>query len=280
MLDPAERSARGAANKAKILAEAGSDSAPSAPKTVYEASWRDFIFAEVWERPGLDLRARYLISLASAARADTPSELLDGYIAGALQQQQLSLIELREAALHLAIYGGWSRGAVLDAAISRVAEKAGLESSFEPIRAEAWDAGQRLQDGSESFKRVMTFDGPPPVSAYFETGILNFVFAEAWDRPGLDQRGRRWITLVGVADSSADIPIRTHIYGAMASGNASYQEMDEFVLQYAIHSGWPKASFVQSVVFEMAEKLKNNLSWDGKPLGNNSETNDAKSEEQ
>jgi 4-carboxymuconolactone decarboxylase len=54
----------------------------------------------------------------------------------------------------------------------------------------------------------------------------------------------------------------------MASGNASVTEMNEFVLQYAIHSGWPRASVLQGVVIEMAEKIKNGLTWDGKALEN------------
>ncbi len=185
---------------------------------------------------------------------------------GAVSGDILSVSELREAALHLAVYGGWSRGAVLDQAISRVVSEQGLvEDGFAPIRSEPWDPQARLQKGGEEFHHVMTFGGPPPATAYFEGGILNFVFGEMWHREALDQRGRRWVTLVGVADSSADIPIRTHIYGAMASGNASYEEMDEFVLQYAVHSGWPRASFIQGVVIEMAQKLKQGLTWDGKP---------------
>jgi len=263
LLDPQARSARGHEQHSRLLA------APAqAPATVFESSWRDYIFAEIWTRPGLDVRARYLISLAGAASADTPAHVLEGYVRGALANRALSLVELREAALHFAIYGGWSRGALLDEAISRVVRAMDLpEAGYAPIRAEPWDVQTRLQDGAASFASVMTFGGPPPATAYFEAGILNFVFGEVWERPGLDQRGRRWITLVGVADSSMDTPIRTHIYGAMASGNASVAEMNEFVLQYAIHSGWPRASFLQGVVLEMAGKLEQRLTWDGKPLG-------------
>src|SRR3546814_10648601 len=88
----------------------------------------------------------------------------------------------------------------------------------------------------------MMFGGPPPATAYFDGGILNFVFAEMWMRPGLDQRARRWITLIGVSESSSEIPIRSHVHSAMASGNATRDEMNEFVLQYAIHGGWQRAS--------------------------------------
>ena len=108
----------------------------------------------------------------------------------------------------------------------------------------------------------MTFPGPPPVVAYFDAGILNFVFGEMWNRPGLDERARRFVTLVGVAESTTDIPIRSHFHAAMASGNCTAGELHEFVLQYAIHAGWPKASAVQGVVFEMAQKVA-----EGRPFG-------------
>ena len=265
LLDPKERTDRGIERQAALLATP----APKAA-TLFDSSWRDFIFAEVWTRPGLDLRSRYLISITSAATADTPPGILSGYVRGALAQKILTLTELREVSLHFAIYGGWSRGTVIDAAITAVVAELGLrEADFVPLRAEPWDPQQRLQDGAAGFKNVMTFGGPPPVTPYFETGILNFVFGEAWEREALDQRGRRWVTLVGVADSSSDVPIRTHIYAAMASGNASFEEMNEFVLQYAIHSGWPRASVLQGVVLEMAEKIKNGLNWDGKVLEKN-----------
>jgi len=83
-----------------------------------------------------------------------------------------------------------------------------------------------------------------------------------WMRPALDQRARRWITLVGVADSSASTPIRTHTYAAMASGNASISEMQEFVLQYAIHGGWPKASVMQAAVIEMGKLVAKGLPYE------------------
>lgn len=262
LLDPKERSEGGVAKATEVTGKP----AP-APQTLYESSWRDFVFAEVWSRPGLDLRARYLIALAGSANGDTPAEILDGYVRGALVNEQLTLAELREAAMHFAIYGGWSRAAVLDAAITRVAEELGLPPvETPPLRAEPWDPAQRHAEASAAFIDAMKFAGPPPISPFFDAGLLNFVFGEIWVRPGLDQRARRWLSLVGVADSTAEVPVKTHIYSAMASGNASYDEMNEFVLQYAIHSGWHRASVVQSVVFEMGKKLKEGLTWDGKPL--------------
>lgn len=231
------------------------------PRTLLEASWRDYIFAEIWTRPGLDRRSRFFISIAGAACEGGREDVIDGYVRGAITTGAITLEQLREAALHLAVYAGWSRGTAMDAAISRVAGELGLEAAdTPPIRGEAWDPEQRIQEGRQNFTEVMTFPGPPPVTAYFEGGINNFVFGEMWTRPGLDQRARRWVTMVGVADSSSRTPIRTHTYAAMKSGNATMDEMHEFVLQYAIHGGWPKASVMQMAVFEMGKLVA-----EGKP---------------
>jgi len=255
--DPAERIETGRAKQAEILHGPAAE-----PATPYEAAWRDFIFAEVWTRPGLDVRSRFLISAAGASTADASAQILEGYIKGALSQQAVSLAEWREAALHFAVYGGWSRGAILDAAVTRAAQSLGLApAAFPAIRGAPWDPAARMAVGERNFAEVMTFGGPKaPGTAYTGGGILNFVFGEMWRRPGLDERARRWLTLVGVSDSSSETPIKTHVYAAMKSGNATVDEMNEFVLQYAVHAGWPRASTIQSAVWEQAQRIK-----DGKP---------------
>jgi 4-carboxymuconolactone decarboxylase len=208
----------------------------------------------------LDLRSRFWISMAAAACSPGLTEALDGYVRGALVTGEATLAELREGVLHLAIYAGWSRGGAWDAAITRVAAALGMpQAASPPIRGAPWDPKARHAEGQAGFEKVMAFGGPPPVTAYFEGGIVNFVFGEMWTRPGLDQRARRWITLVGVAESSSDIPIRSHTWSAMASGDATQEEMLEFVLQYAIHGGWPRGSVMQGAVLEMGKRVAEGL---------------------
>jgi 4-carboxymuconolactone decarboxylase len=259
-LDPAERSARGRAAQAELVA-----AKPPAPTTLWDSSWPDYVYSEVWTRPALDLRARFLISLAGAAvKAD--EHACRAYARGALHGGHLTLPELREAALHIAVYGGWSAGGVFDRGVSAAAEALGVANeAYPPLRAEAWDPQERLARGAQEFHNTMTFGGPPPVTPYFEAGILNFVFGEMWHRPGLDERSRRWVTLVGVCDSRAETPIKSHIHGAMASGNCQPAELQEFVLQMAIHGGWPLASLVQAAVIGMIKNYEAGLTWEGKP---------------
>lgn len=258
MQDPIERTARGQGLQAEVTGKPAPDAG-----TPLSGSIRDFVYAEVWSRPGLDRRARYLISIAGSILCDEPLDGLDGYVQGALKSGLITLSELREAALHMAVYSGWGRGRILEAALDRAAQLLGLSAAHNPpIRAAAWDPQSRIEEGLAEFANVMTFPGSPPASPYLEA-IANFVFGEMWGRPGLDQRSRRFMTLVGVAESSSEVPIKSHVHAAMASGNCTPDEMQEFVLHYALHAGWPKASVVQGAVFEMIRKVADGLPWNG-----------------
>jgi 4-carboxymuconolactone decarboxylase len=255
MLDPQARSKTGARQT-----EALRIAIPTDPQTPLEASWRDFVFAEVWTRPGLDRRARFVIAIAGAANMIGPPRILEGYLRGALTLGDLTLVELREIALHMTAYAGWSQAAGLDDAITRVAEELGLEPVvLAPLRSAPWTQEERFAQGEESFHKVMVSGGPPPVTAFFETGIVNYVFAELWTRDALDQRSRRLVTLVGAADSQAPQAVRSHAYSAMASGDLTKDEMFEFVMQYAIHGGHTRASTMQALAFEMAETIEKGL---------------------
>ena len=258
LLDPAERTARGLATQAEVTGRPAPE-----PETLIEESWRDFIFAEVWTRPGLPRRPRFLVAIASATTCGLEDSQIDGYVRGALKGEYLTLAELREAALHLGVYSGWGNGGKLDRAVTRVAEELGLPpTDVPPICPEPWNPQVRNDRGHAEFDKVMTFPPGPPKTPYLE-GINNFVFGEMWCRRGLDEPSRRWITLVGVCESGAEIPIRSHIHAAMASGNCKPEEMLEFVLQYGTHAGWPKASRMQGVILEMIDKVAKGLPWHG-----------------
>src|SRR3954454_17410738 len=115
LLDPTERSRVGVQQQTQLLAAPAPE-----PHTLLESSWRDYVFAEVWTRRGLDRRSRYFISISSAVCEGGRPDVLDGYIRGALQLGEITLAEFRETALQLAVYAGWSRGVRLDTAVTRV----------------------------------------------------------------------------------------------------------------------------------------------------------------
>lgn len=253
--DDKERTAAGAAIQTEIVGRA------LPPESLLEECWRDFIYAEVWSSQGLDRRSRYLIALGGCVMAGADEETFDGFVQGALKNGDLTVTELREAALHMGPYGGFTRAKALDRAVTRAVAALGLPNeATAPIRGAPWDPEVRNSEGAAEFIKVMLSPSGPPVVPYLRA-IHNFVFGEMWSRRALDERSRRWLTLVGVCDSTADTPIRSHVHAAMASGNCTVGEMHEFVLQFAIHCGWPKASVVQGAVFEMHKRVEAGLSW-------------------
>lgn len=69
----------------------------------------DHLFGEVWSRPGLSIRDRRLLVIGATAALGR-ADLIEIQAAGALQNDELSPGELREAVLQLHYYVGWGNG--------------------------------------------------------------------------------------------------------------------------------------------------------------------------
>jgi hypothetical protein len=52
----------------------------------------------------------------------------------------------------------------------------------------------RRRRGEAMYLEVMTVPPDQSPSPYHQAGLLDFVFAEIWTRPGLSRRDRRWVT--------------------------------------------------------------------------------------
>jgi 4-carboxymuconolactone decarboxylase len=233
---------------------------PPENPTLLEETIRDFGFAEIWTRPGLDRRSRYWISI-SASAATALADPLEDYVHGALRSGEISLAELREGVLHFAVYMGWPLGRQFDRIVTKVADALGLSADVPSLRDGPWDPDERFAFGKASYIDIMTFPSPEGPTPFYDAGIKNFVFGEMWMRPGLDQRARRWITLACVGASDSPNPIATHVYAAMKTGDATVDEMKEFVLHYAFELGWPKGSVMQTAVETMADRIARGLWW-------------------
>lgn len=85
----------------------------------------------------------------------------------------------------------------------------------------------------------------------------DFVFGEVWDRPGLDKRSRLWITLACVVATGAPTPVGIYARAAMESGLVTFEEMREFVLQFAMYQGFPKATVMEAALSEIEAARKN-----------------------
>jgi 4-carboxymuconolactone decarboxylase len=113
----------------------------------------------------------------------------------------------------------------------------------------------RQADARAEYEKIMTTPSPDPTGAYIDAGVIGFVFGEMWRRGVLTPRDRRFITLSCVAACDAAIPIETHSWAALNSGDLTVEEFDEFVLHLGTQLGWPKASAMNIQMMLSAFKL-------------------------
>jgi 4-carboxymuconolactone decarboxylase len=116
-------------------------------------------------------------------------------------------------------------------------------------------ASARTETGRRRYREVMVSDAPPPLTPYLDKGVVDSVFGELWDRPGLARRDRRWVTLACVAAAAVDEPINQHVYAALASGDITREEFQEFVLHFAYYAGWPRASALEMAYYRACARI-------------------------
>jgi 4-carboxymuconolactone decarboxylase len=116
-------------------------------------------------------------------------------------------------------------------------------------------ADERKETGHRRYREVMVSEPPPPISPFLDRGVVDSVFGELWDRPGLSRRDRRWVTLACVGAAAVDEPIQQHVYAALASGDISREEFQEFVLHFAYYAGWPRASALEMAYYRAIERI-------------------------
>jgi len=113
----------------------------------------------------------------------------------------------------------------------------------------------RQADAKAQYEHIMTTPAPPAMGAYIDAGVIGFVFSELWRRGVLTPRDRLWITLACVGAADAPIPMETHTYAALNSGDVTNEEIDEFLLFFATQMGWPKGSAMNTHILTAMAKI-------------------------
>lgn len=262
-----ERSERGRREFAAVMTvPAPDDPAPTTSGLI------DFVFAEIWSRPTLSRRDRRFVTLPCVAAADAERPLQE-HVYAALNSGDLTITEMRETVLHFAVYAGWPKASRFNLAVDEQWERMHRERGqavpppdpLLPLPTPS-DPESRLASGEECFKAVNCLPfAPMRENPYSGAGILNFVFGEMWQRPGLGMKERRLVTVACVAIQDAPIPIMSHVYAALKSRDVSFDEMDEVALHFAAYYGWPKASHLAQVIGEQKQRVLSEWHAEGTP---------------
>jgi 4-carboxymuconolactone decarboxylase len=123
------------------------------------------------------------------------------------------------------------------------------------VKSEWTNRDDRQRDAAAQYEHIMTTPAPPAMGAYIDAGVIGFVFGEMWRRGVLTPRDRRWITLACVGAADAPIPMETHTYAALNSGDVTNEEIDEFLLFFGTQMGWPKGSAMNTHILTAMAKI-------------------------
>jgi 4-carboxymuconolactone decarboxylase len=119
---------RGMAIRRAVLGEAHVARA-QANTTDFDADFQEFItevaWGRVWARPGLDRRTRHLLTLAMMAALDKHEELAM-HTAAALRETGVTVEELREVFMQVAVYAGVPSASAAFAIAKRVLAEQGM----------------------------------------------------------------------------------------------------------------------------------------------------------
>ena len=235
---------------------------PDPAMSPFAQASQDFVFGQIWSRPGLSRRDRRWVTLACVAGADTVGPMND-HVYAALNSDDMTLAEMLEFVLQFAVYCGWPKGSQVEGVIrqqwARVQTERGVAlTPPPPLTVDSLgpaDTEERLRGGEEAFRDINLLPAPARDTPYTQAGILNFVFGHVWQRPGLSRRDRRLITLACVGIDDAVMPIRSHVGSALQSGDISLDEMREVVLQFSAYYGFAKGEFLSQVAEETWDRL-------------------------
>jgi 4-carboxymuconolactone decarboxylase len=122
-------------------------------------------------------------------------------------------------------------------------------------KSEWTDRDERQRVAAAEYEHIMTTPAPPAMGAYIDAGVIGFVFGEMWRRGVLTPRDRRWITLACVGVAGAPVPMETHTYAALNSGDVTNEEIDEFLLFFGTQAGWPRGSAMNQWVLTAMAKI-------------------------
>lgn len=94
----------------------------------------------------------------------------------------------------------------------------------------------------------------PDVGPALDRMLGEFCFGDVWDRPALDYRTRRIITITTIATLGRPTLLRTHIKGALAQGFSRSDIMEIFV-HLIPYAGFPVALSCVEVAAEVFAEI-------------------------
>jgi 4-carboxymuconolactone decarboxylase len=110
-------------------------------------------------------------------------------------------------------------------------------------------------NAEEMAKRVVQADQIPVQGTPITAASMSFLFGNVWQSK-LSMREKRLISLVCAAISGHQLPLETHVAGALKSGDFSQDELHAMALHVAAYAGFPVGAGMDVMIQKVAAGLK------------------------
>ena len=204
--------------------------------------------AELWKRPGLNLRDRSIVTLAALIARNQTVEM-PHYFEVALDNG-VKPREISEIITHLAFYTGWGNAVSAVEVGKPVFAARGIGADQLPPASPALlpldqEAEQKRAAGVEQ-----QFGNVAPGIVQYTTDVL---FRDLWLRPDLAPRDRSLVTVSALIANGQAAQIPYHLNRAMDNG-LTQEQAAEVITHLAFYAGWPNAFTALPVAKEVFEK--------------------------
>lgn len=195
----------------------------------------NLLFAEVWERDGLSMRDKCMLTCAVLIAVNRAGYLQ--FHARRALDNDLNPRELSEIVTHLAFYCGWPMATAAAFELAPIYEERGIGG---PDVA-ALDAPLlELEPEAEAARRQAVAAAFAPTSPDLARDTDEVLFAELWRRQDLAPRDRSMVTVAALTAMGQSEQLTFHVNRALDNGMTE-SEMGVALSHLAYYVGWPRA---------------------------------------
>ncbi len=202
------------------------------------------IVDELWLRPGLSKKDRYMVTLSTLiSRAQMIG--MGHYFNNAIDDG-VAPAEISEIVTHLAFYTGWSTAFTAIGVLQEIFEQRGIGVDQLPeVAPKLLSLDEAVPD--EAVRVGFISGAVGPVSPALQHFTDEPLYHEVWLRPGLDMRDRNLITIASLIALGQLEFLPFYLGRAMAKGIGK-EQLGEIIGHIAFYAGWPFAISATGVV--------------------------------
>lgn len=226
----------------------------------------EYAYGEIISRPGLDLRARQLATVAALTVMANSPAALQFHINGALNVGATRR-EIVEMILHLLPFAGFPPvQSAIASAKDVFSKRPNSEQNPQPVAPSVNANGDRFERGTQAINNITKGSAEQVIASFQDIApdlsrfIVEFAYGDVISRPGLDRKIRQLGTvaaLTALSTAAVQNPLRVHINGALNVG-AEQAEVVEVILQMLVYAGFPATQNGIAVAREVFKQRDSN----------------------